>query len=108
MNKVAKDLTRIFSGYRFTLLVFNSGKGQRMNYISSAERPGMLASMREFIGIHEGTDPLEQVKATLPLALDGLTPGTEVAFKFKVPEKGDHIERIEILQWNEGAEDVRV
>lgn len=39
-------------GFGFTLLIFSYAPGS-MFYISSAEREGMIAAMREFIAKHE-------------------------------------------------------
>jgi hypothetical protein len=39
-------------GFGFTLLIFSFEPGS-MFYISSAERDGMIAAMREFIAKHE-------------------------------------------------------
>lgn len=60
MTAVASMLSEAFEGYGFALLVFpfNGDKG-RVNYISNAERPDMLAAMKEFIARAEGRMPAE-------------------------------------------------
>lgn len=61
--EVMKDIGHILAGaikecggggYGFALLVFSFGDFGRMNYISNAERPDMLAALKEFIARAEG------------------------------------------------------
>lgn len=42
------------SGHGITLLIFNYGNHGRMNYMSTAKREDMIASMKEFIAKNEG------------------------------------------------------
>ena len=63
MNNLARELDERFNGKAgrkdaevgFALLVFdlNSTEG-RMNWISNAEREGMMAALKEFIAKHDG------------------------------------------------------
>jgi hypothetical protein len=55
MNNIARLLAKAFKGFGFTLLVFdfNALNGGRMNYISNAQRPDMIAAMKEFIAADE-------------------------------------------------------
>ncbi|RKE35240.1 hypothetical protein B0G76_1301 [Paraburkholderia sp. BL23I1N1] len=56
MNEVAELLDRAFSGYGFTLMVFDFEviTGGYMNYISNANRADMVVAMKEFIAAEEG------------------------------------------------------
>ena len=54
MNALAQVLAEQFSGFGFTLLVFDFGDNGRMNYISNAKREDMVAAMREFIAHQTG------------------------------------------------------
>lgn len=56
MNQVARFLDDAFKGFGFTLMVFdlNAIEGGRMNYISNADRAGMVTAMKEFIANEEG------------------------------------------------------
>ena len=56
MNAVAGALNEAFKPRGFTLLVFDLGgkPGQRMSYISNADRDDMIVAMKEFIAFHEG------------------------------------------------------
>jgi hypothetical protein len=54
MNELGHVLADIFKGYGFALLVFDFNQSGRMNYLSNAARPEMLAAMKEFIANAEG------------------------------------------------------
>jgi len=53
LREIGRSIKRDMpAGFGFTLLIFSYQPGS-MFYISSAERDGMIAAMREFIAKHE-------------------------------------------------------
>lgn len=62
MNALAGTLDRIFNGdargdnrkVGFVLLAFNFGEESRANYISNAERKGIITTMKELLARFEG------------------------------------------------------
>ena len=41
-------------GHGFALLIFEFGEKGQLSYISNAQRDDMIATMKDFIAIHEG------------------------------------------------------
>ncbi|MFP4891197.1 hypothetical protein [Paraburkholderia sp. EG304] len=55
MQRVGSILAKTFDGRGYALLVFDFGPNGTMNWISNADRRDMLAAMREFIAVSEGS-----------------------------------------------------
>lgn len=54
LNEIGKSLgKKMPKGWGFNLLLFSFGEGGAMFYISNAQRPDMIAAMKEFIGKQE-------------------------------------------------------
>lgn len=53
MKATAEVLNEVFRPYGFALLVFDFSDNSRVNYISNAQREGMIATMKAFIAAQE-------------------------------------------------------